>query len=119
MRRITFVSLLLALVAGACSSGAEPQPGTFTGDGADGFTISITVNSNLEIPELAATFSCGRLGNQQTITFDPPSDVSGGSFDLEFRIWELSGKFEGDGTEASGTWSSGDCSGSWQAALTG
>jgi hypothetical protein len=119
VRRIALVSVLMGLVVASCSSSAEPQPGVFEGSGSDGFVIAITVDDDLTMPQLDVTFGCGGITRQQTITFDPPQDLSDGSFDLDFSVLQLSGSFGGDGSEVSGSWSSGSCSGSWDAELSG
>lgn len=70
------------------------------------------------ITDMDVLLNCGAISQYEHLTFDPPFGNSDGTVeaDLGFVVWE--GKFTGS-EKVSGTWTSGDCDGSWNASNSG
>jgi hypothetical protein len=128
---VVLLTLVVSLGLVACGSdGATPLAGVFTGGGEGDFGISFAVTSgggsmseaSWEIP-LDASCSEGIISGSATlrdeVTFSPPLPIEDGRFEIQWAGGGggIKGRFTGDGTQATGNWKSGDCSGSWDATL--
>ena len=79
-------------------------------------TMSVTVvgGDSPGITDMRAWLQCGAISRSETLEFAPPLGNSDGTVeaDLGFVSWE--GEFSGS-ERFSGTWTAGECEGSWNA----
>jgi hypothetical protein len=107
------LAAVAALVLTACAS--DPRPGTYLGEGARAFEVTLVVDDDLAIPEVRYAVTCDGVTVSETLTLRPPLRSERGQLRLTMGRLRLNGQFEHNGARARGSWHFGDCSGSWRA----
>jgi hypothetical protein len=110
------LATVAALTLAACAS--DPTPGTYQGEGAEAFEITLVVDDNLAIPEVRFAVTCDGTTTSETLTLRPPVRPERGQLQLALGRLRLSGQFEHNGARARGAWHFDDCSCSWLARST-
>ena len=119
--------VLVALLSSGCGPGAPPETraGEWTATTDFGEFTFIVDPSGMTITSIEYSFqSCSDAIISGSITFSGTIDLEDGlpiednKFTLEIggvSSMEFQGKFSRDGTQASGSWTAGACSGKWNA----